>query len=57
MECFRKRHGNELRSHYIRNIDHFRYIVDNSKYFRYYFDNANAQYVYNTHLLFINREY
>ena len=42
VERFRKRHGNKLRSRYMRNIDHSRHVADNSKHFQHYFDNVSA---------------
>ena len=57
VERFRKRHGNELRSRYLRNIDQSRHIADNSKHFQHYFDNVSAQSMYYTHSMRVYREY
>ena len=38
VERFQKRHGNELTSRYLRNIDQARHVADNSKHFQHYFD-------------------
>ena len=42
VERFRKRHGNEITSRDLRNIDQSRHVADNSKHFQHYFDTISA---------------
>lgn len=39
---FYRRHKNELKSIYLRNIDHARYVADNSRHFQHYFDQVKS---------------
>lgn len=42
VERFLKRHANELKNSYLRNIDHSRHVADNSRHFQHYLNTVRV---------------